>query len=149
MKWSKDNNFILNVDKTKELIVNFRKCKNVKDSMIINGNYVENAIIHKFLSLTVMNTLSWTQKADKKKWKTKVVLLRVLRSCNVNINVMINFYHTAIESTWTTNIIVRFSAQIRGKSRKLKIIRTAELILPSVQFNQSVRSVQLKEPRIS
>ena len=53
-----DNNNILNIDKTKELIVDFRKCINMKDSIIINGSAVEQVSIHKFHVLTVMNTLS-------------------------------------------------------------------------------------------
>ena len=36
VKWRNDGNLILNVDK--ELIVNFRKCRHLKDSIIINGS---------------------------------------------------------------------------------------------------------------
>ena len=35
---SNDNNLILNVDETKELIVDFRKCRNLKNSIRINGS---------------------------------------------------------------------------------------------------------------
>ena len=62
VKWSNDNNLILNVDKTKELIADFRKCRNLKDSIIINCSAVEHVNIHKFFGLNVMNTLSSTQK---------------------------------------------------------------------------------------
>ena len=41
VNWSSDNNLVLNVDKTTELIVDFRKCRNLKDSIIINGCDVE------------------------------------------------------------------------------------------------------------
>ena len=63
--WSNDNNLILNVDKTTELSVDFTKCRNLKYSTIINGSAVEQVNIYKFLGLTVMNTLSWTQNTDK------------------------------------------------------------------------------------
>ena len=66
VKWSNDNNLILNVDKTIELIVDFRKCRHLKDSIIINGSAVKQINIQKFVSLTVMDTSSWTQNADKK-----------------------------------------------------------------------------------
>ena len=41
VKWSNDNNLILNVDKTTELIVDFTKCRYLKDSITINGSTVE------------------------------------------------------------------------------------------------------------
>ena len=56
-KWNNDNNFILNDVKTKELIVDVRKCRNFKDSIVINGSSAEQVHIYKFLGLTVMNTL--------------------------------------------------------------------------------------------
>ena len=34
VKWSNDNNLILAVDETKELIVDFRKCRNLKYSIM-------------------------------------------------------------------------------------------------------------------
>ena len=93
VKWSNDNNLILNVDKTKELIVDFRKCRHLKDSIIINGSVVKQVNIQKFLGLTVMNTLSWTQNAVKviTKGRQRLFFLLTLRSNNVVINVMIIF----------------------------------------------------------
>ena len=110
VNWSNDDNLTM--------IVDFRKSRHWKYSVIINGSAVEQVNIHKFLGLTVMNTLSWTQNADKnKKWKTKVVvfirylfllLTVVLRSHNANNDVMISFYRSVIESILTTNMLVRF-----------------------------------------
>ena len=57
VKWSNDNIPILNVDKTKEFIVDIRQSKNLKDSIIINGCAVEHVNINKSLGLTVINTL--------------------------------------------------------------------------------------------
>ena len=93
MKWSNDNDLILNVYETKDLIEDCRKCRNLKDSIMINNSAVEQVNIYKFLGLTVMNTLSWTQIADKiiKKGRQKLFFLRILKSCNVDINVMIIF----------------------------------------------------------
>ena len=107
VKWNNDNNIILNVDKPGELIADFRKCRNYKDSRIINGSAVEQANIHKFLSLTAMNTLSWTQNADKitKMGRQGLFFLNILKSYNININVMINFYRAVIEGILTTNMV--------------------------------------------
>ena len=73
---------------------------------MINSSAVEQVNIHKCLGLTVMNTLSWTQNAVKiiKKGRQRLFFLLILKSCNVDINVMINFYCSVIDSIWTTNI---------------------------------------------
>ena len=55
VKWSNDNNLILNVNKTKELIVDFRQCRNLKDSIIINGSTVEQANIYKYIYIYWVN----------------------------------------------------------------------------------------------
>ena len=65
VKWSKDNNLILHVIKTKELIVDLRKCRNSTDSLLINGVTVEETYIYKKNCLTEMNTSSWTLNAGK------------------------------------------------------------------------------------
>ena len=110
VKWNNDNNLILNVDKTKELIVDLRKCSNFKYSIIINGSAVKQVNIHKCLGLSVMNTLTLTQNDQTiiKKGRQRLFILHILKSYNVNINVMINFYRVVIESTLTTNILVWF-----------------------------------------
>ena len=109
VKWSNDNKLILNVNKTKEFIVDLRKCINLTDSIIINGSAVEQISIKIFFGLTVLNTLSWTQNADKIiKNRRQMFFLHILKSYNVNIDVMINFYCAVIERILTTNILVWF-----------------------------------------
>ena len=49
VKWNNDSNLILNVDKATELILDFRMCRNLKDSMIINGSAVKQVSIINFL----------------------------------------------------------------------------------------------------
>ena len=133
MKWSNDNDLILKVYETKDLIEDFRKCRNFKDSIIIiSGIAVKQVNIHKCLCLTVMNALFWTQNADKiiKKGRQKLFFLRILRSYNVDINVMINFYCVVIEIFLATNILVWFGCTSKREIKKIKsIIRTAERII--------------------
>ena len=65
VNWSNDNNLVLNVDKTTKITVDSRKSRYSKDPMIIIGSAVKQVDTYKFVGLTVMNTLCWTQKADK------------------------------------------------------------------------------------
>ena len=139
VKWSNDNNLTLNVDETKELIVDFRKCRNLKDSIIINGSAVEQVNINKKFGLAVMNTSSWTEIADKiiKDGRRSLFCLRILISYN-DINVMINFYRAVIESILTMSILVWFGCKNKREIKKIEsIIRTAERITGT-----SLRTIQ-------
>ena len=134
---------MLNVDKTQELIVDFRKCRNLKDSIIINSSAVEHLDIHKYLGLTVMNTSSWTQNADKRiknGRKKYLFFLHILKSYNGSIDVMINFYCAVIESILTANILVWFGCTNKREIQKIEsIIRTAErIIVTSLRTIQSI-----------
>ena len=108
-------------------------CRNLKDSIIINGSTVDQVNIPKFLDLTVMNTLSWTQNADLIIIDGRQGLLfffLTLRSYNVDIDVMINFYCAVIEIILTTNILVWFWLTNKREMKKIEsVIRTAERII--------------------
>ena len=58
-----DTNFLqLNVDKTKEMVINFRKIKEDPDPVILKGKSVERAHSYKYLGTVLDNTtLSWSQ----------------------------------------------------------------------------------------
>ena len=116
MKWSNDINLILNVDKTTDL----------KESVIINFSAVGQVNIHNFHGLTVVNTLPWTQNADKisKEGRQRLwFFLLTLRSCNASINVMINFHRAVVESPLTTTILVWF-----GRTNKREMKKIASII---------------------
>ena len=62
VKWCEENNLILNVDKTKQLIVDFcRKhtCKNIKEPVYIHDNVVEQVDKFRLLGTHIANDLSW------------------------------------------------------------------------------------------
>ena len=60
VKWCEENNLILNVDKTKELIVDFqRKHKNIKEPFYIHDNVVEQVGSFKLLGTYIANDLTW------------------------------------------------------------------------------------------
>ena len=133
MKWIYDNNLILNVDKATELIVDIKISRNFKDPILISGSTAKQVTIYKFLGLTVMNSLSWNQNADKinlKREDNGCSFLRILKSYNVDINVMINFYCAVVESIFITNILIWFMCTNKREIKKIEsIIRTADGII--------------------
>ena len=59
--WCQDNNLSLNVSKTKELIVDYRKRWAEQAPINIEGAVVEQAESFKFLGVHITNKLSWSK----------------------------------------------------------------------------------------
>ena len=140
VKWCDDNNLILNVDKTKELIVDFRKNQNSKEPLVINGRVVEQVHSFKLLGTQLSASLSWTVNSEEilKKSRQRIYFLRTLRSYGVSQTTLVNFYRAVIESILSSSIIVWFGKINQKDLKKLEaVIRCAEKIigtgLPSLQ----------------
>ena len=58
--WCQDNNLSLNVSKTKELIVDYRKRRAEHTPIHIDGAVVEQVESFKFLGIHIINELSWS-----------------------------------------------------------------------------------------
>ena len=59
--WCKDNNLSLNVIKTKEMIVDYRKSRTEHTLILIDGAVVEQVESFKFLGVHITNKLSWSK----------------------------------------------------------------------------------------
>ena len=59
--WCQDNNLSLNVSKTKELIVDFRKWRAEHASIHIDGAVVERIVSFNFLDVYITKDLSWSK----------------------------------------------------------------------------------------
>lgn len=57
--WYKENNLILNINKTKEMIVDFRKTGTAPPPLYINGTTVEMVKSFKYLGVYINNNLTW------------------------------------------------------------------------------------------
>ncbi len=58
--WCSDNNLSLNVEKTKEIVVDFRRVHSLHAPLTINGATVERVSSTKFLDVHITEDLSWT-----------------------------------------------------------------------------------------
>jgi len=58
--WCRHNNLSLNVEKTKEIVVDFRRAHIQHTPLTINGAAVERVSSTKFLGVHVSEDLSWT-----------------------------------------------------------------------------------------
>ena len=62
--YCKTNFLELNVKKTKEMIIGFRKSKDLPDTIIINDHTVECVSIYKYLGVMFYNDHSWSNNTD-------------------------------------------------------------------------------------
>ena len=59
--WYQDNNLSLNVIKTKEMIVDYRKQRTEHAPILIGGAVVEQVESFKFLGVHITNKLTWSK----------------------------------------------------------------------------------------
>ena len=136
-----DTNYLeLNVVKTKEMIIDYRKKQQLVTAIIIKGVEVENIETYKYLGLTLDNKLNWHSNADIliKKLNIRMYSLRKLYTFGVNCKVLLMFYNTIIASVWRYCLVVWGGNMTRGDRDRLdKLIKEAGRVigeaLPNIQ----------------
>ncbi len=144
--WCSDTNLSLNVEKTKEIVVDFRSVHTQHAPLTINGATVERVSSTKFLGVHITEDLSWTNNtvALAKKAQQRLYFLRKLRRARALAPIMCTFYRGTIESILTSCITVWYGACNASCRKSLqRIVRAAEKIvgvsLPSLQDIYSTR----------
>ncbi len=102
--WCDTNNLVLNIRKTKEIIVDFRTTKKIAhSSLTIKDEVVEKAHSYKFLGVTITEDFSWSDNfaCIVAKAQQRLYFLRKLRRANLPQKLMVNFYRCTIESILT------------------------------------------------
>ena len=129
VSWCDDNFLLLNVAKTKELVIDFRKKKNVPITPVkMKGVDIEIVDTYKYLGVTIDNKLAWSYHIDKvySKTQSRLFFLRKLRSFNVCNRMLRMFYDTIICSVFSFAIVCwGGNATERDKNRLNKLIKRA------------------------
>ncbi|KAJ8050478.1 hypothetical protein HOLleu_03698 [Holothuria leucospilota] len=123
--WCKKNSLVLNVDKTKEAVFDFRKGNNTHDHVIINGKAVERVENYKYLGTYIDNILNWNvhTKFVKDKDCQRLYFLRKLKQCKVDVTIMKLFYQSVIQSVLTFSIICFFGSMPKKHRDELERVR--------------------------
>ena len=128
VQWCDDNFLQLNVEKTKEMIIDFRKSKSEPGPVVIKGGEVERVTTYKYLGVTFDDNLTWRQNTDSilRKAHTRMYCLRKLKSFDVSIRILQVFYSSVIVSVLTFGAVC-WGGNItkQDKDRIEKIIKKA------------------------
>ncbi|XP_013865709.1 leucine-rich repeat-containing protein 16A-like [Austrofundulus limnaeus] len=127
--YGEENDLILNTDKTKEIILDFRKNPPPLQPLIIRGSEVERPDSHRFLGLQVTSDLSWALNTEVavKKAQRRLYFIRLLRKAGLSSRPLTQAYRGLTESILTTSITVCYGNTTQAERKALqRVIKTAE-----------------------
>ena len=130
--WCTDNNQRLNVLKTQEMVVDFRRNKAPLDPIIIDNTVVEQVNVAKFLGIFLSSDLTWHVNCSEilKKAKQRLHFLRILASFKVDTFILTCFYRCIIESILTNCIVIWYGrATQKDLNLMSSVIRQSEKII--------------------
>ncbi|KAI5087807.1 gastrula zinc finger protein XlCGF28.1-like [Silurus meridionalis] len=98
--WCRANNLSLNINKTKEMVVDFRRTQSDHSPLIIDGSSVEIIKSTKFLGVYLVDNLTWPLNTSSitKKAQQRLYFLRTLRKAHLPHPIQTMFYRGTIES---------------------------------------------------
>ncbi|XP_049331041.1 probable RNA-directed DNA polymerase from transposon BS [Astyanax mexicanus] len=147
--WCTVNNLHLNVDKTKEMVVDFRSAQHTHSPLNIDGSSVEIFKSTKFLGVHLADNLTWTLNTSStaKKAQQRLYFLRKLRKAHLPPPILTLFYRGTIESILSSCITAWFgTCTVSDRKTLQRIVRTAERIigvsLPSITDIYTTRSIR-------
>ncbi|KAK1786882.1 hypothetical protein P4O66_017263, partial [Electrophorus voltai] len=132
VSWCKVNNLYLNVDKTKEMVVDFRRARQDHSPLAINGSSVEIVKNIKFHGVHIAENLTWTLNTSSitKRAQQHLYFLRKLREAHLPSPILTTFYRGTVESILSSCIITWFGNCTTFDRKTLqRIVRTAEKII--------------------
>ena len=131
--WCKDNHLILNVKKTKEMIIDFRIKKNAEiQPLNINHEVVEIVNRYKYLGFIIDDKLSWHNHIQtvNTKLHQRLFFLRKLKSFSISQDILKLFYFALVQNVISFGIACWGGNVSMGDQKKIdKVIKRAEKII--------------------
>ncbi len=131
-KWCQENHLSLNIDKTKELVVDYRRQSREHTPIAIDKTPVEWVNSFKFLGVHITENLTWSAHTDAvlKKAHQRLFFLRRLRKFGTSPIILRSFYTCTVESILTGCTTAWFGNSTAGNRKALqRVVRTARHIV--------------------
>ena len=132
VSWCEENNLLLNVTKTKEIVVDFRTVKTPTTPLIINDQAVEQVDSFKFLGSTISSDLSWSCHTinTRKKAQQRMYFLRQLKKFGMDKSILVQFYRSIVESVLTFSFTTWYGSTTQEEKDGLQnVVKTASKII--------------------
>ncbi|KAK3527999.1 hypothetical protein QTP86_013111 [Hemibagrus guttatus] len=130
--WCKANNLSLNIDKTKEMVVDFRRAQSGHSPLFINGSSVEIVKSTKFLGVHLVENFTWSLHTSSisKKAEHHIYFLQRLRKAYLPSPILTVFYRGTIENILSSCITAWFgNCTVSERKTPQQIVKTAEKII--------------------
>lgn len=137
VEWCDDSFLELNVAKTKELVIDFRKTQSFETvKTTIHDQEVETVTRYKYLGTIFDDKLSFNFNTDEivKKCRQRMYFLRKLNSFSVDKVILTLFYKSFIESVLCFSFICwYYNLGVKNKNNLQKIVRTCSKVIGEPQ----------------
>ena len=136
MGWSRLNKLQLNVSKTKEIVIDFRRIRPTPQPVSIGGVEVEVVKSYKFLGVQIDHKLDWSVNSDclYKKGQSRMYFLGRLASFKICKKLLQMFYQSVVSSVlfyavvcWGDNARQRDTVKLDRLIRRAGKVTGAEL----------------------
>ena len=131
IEWCRSSCLLLNTNKTKEMIFDFRSGGSTHQQMTIEAQGIEVVEEYKYLGTIIDAKLSWNTNTDAiyKKGLQRLYFMRKLRQFRVEKDMMVLFYRSFVESILTfCSIAWYLSLSVTNKSKLHRIVSMASKI---------------------
>uniref|UniRef100_A0A3B3C2V1 Reverse transcriptase domain-containing protein n=1 Tax=Oryzias melastigma TaxID=30732 RepID=A0A3B3C2V1_ORYME len=129
--WCRENQLQLNVQKTKEMVLDFRRKASTPQLLHIEGDSVERVQTYKYMGVMLDHKLDWTVNTDQlyKKSQSRLYFLRRLRSFNICTKLLQMFYQSVVASALLYAAVCWCSTSKKNICRLNKIIKRASSVV--------------------
>ncbi len=130
-KWCQENHLSLNIDKTKELVVDFRRQSREHTPIPIDKTPVERVNSFKSSAFTSPRShMVLSHRCSAEEVTSTLFFLKWLRKFGMSPSILRSFYHCTVESILTGCITAWFGNSTAGNREALqRVVRTARHII--------------------
>jgi hypothetical protein len=128
-----DRNFLeLNVTKTEEMVIDFRRKSDDVHPLVIKGEEVRIVHSYKYLGTVIDDKLEWTPNIEAccKKASQRLFFLRRLRQFRVNSTILNLFFQSTVQSMLLYNQLCFYGAAKKADREQMdKIVKAASAVI--------------------